>query len=243
MAFEFDTVANLVSDAAVRCGLGTVSDVYGSTDANIVRMRVALKDIGLSLLRERDWSYLQKEHTLTTSAGDSTYDLPADYDRLIAETAWNRTKRLPLAGALTPPEWQYLEGRATGLTLTVLFRIKDRQIQLYPDSNTPADHTLAFEYISRYWVQATGQTTGTKTAPTANTDTILFEPALVRAALARRFLRETNQDSTSADADYADALHAAKAADTVGRVLDIGRQQEFDPLLGDRNIPVTGFGT
>src|SRR5690348_1694823 len=116
----YDTVANVLSDTAVELGLGEVSDVYGSTDANIVQLRTLLKRVGRSLAKQRAWKQLIKEHTFTTT-NTSTYDLPTDFGAMIDQTGWNRTQRRPL-GVLSPQEWQYLEASVAGTVYTVLFR-------------------------------------------------------------------------------------------------------------------------
>jgi hypothetical protein len=63
---SYDTVANIVADAAAELGLGTVSDVFGSTDTNIIQLRTMLKTGGRSLALDRRWTHLIQEATFAT---------------------------------------------------------------------------------------------------------------------------------------------------------------------------------
>lgn len=62
----YDTAGAIISDAAAELGLGTVSDAYGSTDANVIQLRSLLKSAGRDILRDRDWSSLLKEYSFVT---------------------------------------------------------------------------------------------------------------------------------------------------------------------------------
>lgn len=150
----FDTAANIVNDAAVEVGLGSVADPFTSQDANFVQLCRLLKSCGRELVQARNWTYLRKEHTFTTVVNKPIYALPADFLRMYDQTGWNRTNRLPLGGPLSPQEWQYLKARLVGVVFTVLFRPMNRTINLYPDNPTPAGYVIAFEYGSAYWVQS-----------------------------------------------------------------------------------------
>lgn len=151
----FDTAANIINDAAVEIGLGSVTDPFTSQDANFAQLCRLLKSCGRELVMARNWTYLRKEFTFTTVANKSVYSMPTDFLRMYDQTGWNRTNRLPLGGPLSPQEWQYLKARLVGVVFTVLFRPMNRTIAVYPDTNTPAGYQIAFEYGSNYWVQST----------------------------------------------------------------------------------------
>src|SRR5216684_4414181 len=63
---SYDTVGNIISDAAAELGLGTVSDVFGSTDSNIIQLRTFAKTGGRSLALDRRWTHLLQETTFVT---------------------------------------------------------------------------------------------------------------------------------------------------------------------------------
>lgn len=149
--FAFDTAQNLINDAAVELGLAASSDVWASQDPNFIQLRGLLKSLGRWLWRKRRWSWLQQVYTFTTVQGQGRYDLPADFGSMIEQTGWNRTNRVPLAGPLSPQQWEFLAGWSQGVVYTVLFRPFNRQLWLYPPVSTPGSYAIAFEYASRYW--------------------------------------------------------------------------------------------
>ena len=151
----FGTAGEVIADAANEVGLGSFDpasfDPWGSSDPNILQMIALLKSAGRALVRERNWTYLVREHTFTTVAGQAAYDYPAGFLNMIDQTGWVRSTRLPLGGPLSPQEWQYLKARLVGVTLTLLFRPMQQKMWIFPDTNTPGDLTVAFEYQSGLW--------------------------------------------------------------------------------------------
>ncbi len=150
-SFAFATAGSIINDAAVEVGLSALADPYASTDQNFTQLCGLLKSLGQDLWRVKQWTQLQQVYTFTTVLNQGRYDLPADFGLMIDQTQWNRTNRLPLGGPLSPQEWEYLKAFQTGVVFTVLFRPMNRQLWLYPDTATPADFVIAFEYVSRFW--------------------------------------------------------------------------------------------
>jgi hypothetical protein len=243
----WDTAANIINDAAVEMGLipftGKLTDPFTSGDANIGRLCQLLKSVGRDLQRVKQWTHLQKECSFTTVQGTATYSLPSDFERMIDQTWWNRTNRLPLGGPLSPQEWQYLKARLVGVVFTVLFRPLDGQISLYPDTNTPGGYDIAFEYVSRWWVGTSTATT--EDAPSSGSQYIWFEPQLVLRLLKLAFKKETGFEAEAAQNDYDATLAACIESDSPAPVLrlDQGTGAFSEPLIGERNIPITGWGS
>jgi hypothetical protein len=162
---------------------------------------------------------------------------------MIDQTWWNRTNRLPLGGPLSPQEWQYLKARLVGVVFTVLFRPLDGQISLYPDTNTPGGYDIAFEYVSRWWVGTSTATTGD--APSSGSQYIWFEPQLVLRLLKLAFKKETGFEAEAAQNDYDATLAACIESDSPAPVLrlDQGTGAFSEPIIGERNVPITGWGS
>lgn len=235
----FETASQIIQDAAYELGLIAADvDVFASTDQNLVQLRRLLTRVGRDILKERRWSHLQKPHTITTGAADATYDLPADFDRMIPQTYWNRTTVFP-GVPIGAEVWQYLQAN-TSSPISALFRLVNNEVQIYP---TPSSiQTIALEYISSYWVMETGQVAGNETRCDANTDSILFDSTLVMHALKRAFLEAKGFDSTAAGNAYERRLALVCGSDGSAPVLSIGPSRG-GALLGDWNIPETGFGS
>lgn len=205
----YDTVANIVSDAAIELGLGSVSDVFASTDEHVVLLRALLKALGRQLVLEHEWMAAVLEHTFSTTAATS-YNLPSGFARMVDGSAWNRTQRLPLT-PVSPEQWQHLSALSSAQTTAILFRPKDTTLSIWPTTNT--GETMAFEYVSHFWVRATASASPDKNAPTVNTDVIHLDALLVTKGLKLAFLRARGFDTTAAQQEFDDAFEAVRAAD------------------------------
>jgi hypothetical protein len=234
----FDTVANVVSDAAVELGLDSVSDVYAASDANVIQLRTLLKTVGRGLQRMRRWSHLTFRTTFSTGAGGNiTQALATDFDELAPCTLWDTTNDRELHGPVSEPVWEFLQATGLSTSLHTPWRIWQGALYLFA---APASATIAYEYRSTWWVAVTAAPT--KTAPTLNSDVLMFDRNLMLAALKLAWLRLKGFDTTAAADEYRVALQQATAGDAPGRVLSMtGRGPE--PLLGAWNIPVTGIGS
>jgi hypothetical protein len=234
------TAGDIVNRAATYVGLAAVADPYASTDSNFVQLCALLTDVGQEICRMRQWTHLQQETTLTTVAGQEAYDLPSDFRAMVDQTGWNRTSQLPLGGPLSPQEWQYLKGQATGLTFTVLFRPLQQKLHIYSGTTVPDGLTLAYEYLSSWWVQPEGVSTPSQAEPTASTDLVLFDPLLMTRALRLAFLKAKGFDTGAAQADYDRAWQLISSEDSYGPVLSIGGRRTATRWP---NTPITGFGS
>jgi hypothetical protein len=240
---EFSTVAALVSDVAGELSLvaDDIADPYASEDPNILQLCRMLKAVGREIVRKHLWSQALRSYTFVTTSA-TTYALPADFLRMINQTQWNRTTRFPLGGPLSPQEWEYLTARAANVSFRILFRPRNRLVELYNGTNIPSGQTIAYEYLSSYWVQAFGQTAGNKVAPTLATDTILFDAHLMTRALKFAFLRDKGFDASNAKVEFDEALAAVMRDDTPAPTLSLNGPGKLEPLIGEANVPITGYG-
>lgn len=236
----------IVNDAAIEIGLPPWSDPYQDTDPNAIQMRGLLKSAGRELLLMRNWTYLRKEAAILTVQGQSAYPLPSDFRRMIDQSGWNRTNRLPLGGPLSPQEWQFLKARLVGVVFTVLFRPMNQEIVLYPDVNTPGGYDIRYEYESLYWVSTDATPTVLSSdAPATDTDLVWFDPLLITRALKVAFLRAKGLETIAAEQDFATTLNAVMGSDSPGKVLNLhhGFSDPSAVPIGNQSIPITGFGS
>lgn len=238
----YATTATTISDAARELGLvsADIADPFASTDPNILQLTTLLNGLGRELALEHDWSQLVTSYTFTTSNGTQTYAPPADFARLVDQSGWNRSTRFPLGGPLSPQNWQYLQALTSSASFVTLFRYQQGTIYLYP---TPSStQTCAYEYMSSYWVAATGApTTRVADKTTVATDVLFFEPLMLVYGLKWKFLRNKGFDSTAAQQDYQKVKDQAMGKDPAP-VLSLNGGRPFIPLLDGHNIPPTGFG-
>jgi hypothetical protein len=237
------TAGDIVNRAALRLGLVTVTDPFSATDQNQILLCSLLDEVGRDLWTERVWTQLTQFYSFVSVQDQAAYPLPAGFGFLINQTGWNRTNRLPLLGPLSPQEWEYLKAILVNVVFTVLFRPLQQQLFLFPDTNTPGGYTIAFEYISRYWVQSSTATAPDKDTPTESADIIWFDPQLMIRALKLAFLKQKGFDTSAAQADYDRTLQLIMATDSAAPILNLAGQPYNDfPLIGQQNVPLIGFG-
>lgn len=243
---QFETVASLISDAAVELGLGEPSTpVFESTDANIAQMLRLLKRVGRGLVKRHPWLQQRKEYTLVTD-GSTSYDLPADFASMVDQTGWNRSSTAPME-AVTSQVWQYLKALPSSSVIKVVFRTAFDGLgapTLEVQDSLGSGQTLAFEYRSRLWViHADDATAPDADAPTADEDKVLLDSELVTACLKVAFLQAKGFDSSAAVAEAFEALESERSANVGAMpVLRFGRYSAGEPLMDERNAPRTGFG-
>ena len=218
-------------------------DPFSSSDDKYVQLVALLTAAGRELYGMHEWQMLNKLFTLTMHSVDSgLYNLPADFGYMIEQTGWNPTNKLPLGGPLTPQNWEYLV--STGLaksTIYVSFKLNQGQFQVLPQPPQEGS-VVTFEYVSRYWVAATGA----PTTPAADfvavaTDVVLFEPVLMSKFLKLRFLEAKGFDTTAAAGQFMNVFNGFTGKDVASQTLNMARMRVF-PYLGWRNIPETNYG-
>jgi hypothetical protein len=241
----YDTAANILNDAAIELGLyaTALADPFASTDPNVIQLCRQLKRVGKRLVRAHGWQQLQKTHTFSTANGTASYALPADFARVVDETFWNRTQVMPLVGPAEARAWQYLKARTSTGIHKVLRLYGDL---VYLDPTPTAIETVAYEYISNYWVKPSGQSAPTTEWPgtPAGTDTLYFDSLLLVDALRVAFLRSKGFDSTAAEEDLRQSWLDATGADGAAPVLYLsGSSPAHQRLIDSANYPETGFGS
>lgn len=173
----------------------------------------------------------------------NAYPLPDGFSNMLDQTGWNRTNRLPLGGPVSAQEWQYLKGRQQGVVFNVLFRPDDDTIRLYPDTDPPGLNTIAFEYISRFWISTVGsQQDPDSDTPSSGSDIVFFDPLLMTRRLKLDWLAAKGFDTSLAMDDYNEVLEQCKNADGSAPQLNL-RGGRGEPLISIANIPVTGYGS
>lgn len=237
------TVAELVSDAAIEEGLAQapIADPYTSVDPNILQLLALLKSAGRAVNRERGWSHLQNEFSFQTAAGASQYQLPADFREMIPQSGWDRTTLYQLGGPVGAAVWQLSKAIHIIGSIYPFIRFEGGTINITP---TPVSvQTIAFEYQSWFWVKPVGQTAPSTDAPTAATDIVCFNSALMVCALKLAWEKAKRLDTTTAQADYDRALAAAMNEDAAAPDLPVGGNGDSSPAQDVwSNVAQTGIG-
>jgi hypothetical protein len=240
---RYETAGQIIRDAAQEVGIiiSDATDPFASTDPAIIQLCRLLTSCGRELLgNDRVMTKFIRTLVHVTPANpvaaDSTIDLPEDLGYLLDQTGWNPTTRLPLGGPMSPVNWDYL--LYTNLAASVIyvtFRIAQGKMNILP-SPPPANTTLTFSYVSRYWV---GDFANDRVS--SSDDVVNFEPIVIMKFLKLRFLEAKGFDTSAAAQQYMNAFESWVPKTSTSPVINISRRKGY-PFLGNRNIPETGYG-
>ena len=139
------------------------------------------------------------------------YPLPSGYDRMISDTNWDRTDHWRNLGTKSSQDWQFLQGGIISIGPRERYRIYNNKFRIFQALTTV--YNFSFEYVSNYWVCATGSGEGTKAAFTLDTDTCVFPDDLMMAGLKFYFLKAKKLDYGIELGEFTRALSYNKAQD------------------------------
>lgn len=196
--------------------------VVGSADPNVRQIRALLLRAGNSLALRGEWSRLTHEEVHTTLAQEdqgSIYDITTGgtgataFRKIKNETFWDRTDKLPIY-PVNPIDWQRIKA-----TISAQPRYKYRLVRgrLLMTPTPPAGHSLAFEWVSKWWIQ---DAVGTiKERFTADTDTFLVERELLKLGLTWRWKKAKGFDYTEEYEEYESRLSETLGHDVTRETL------------------------
>ena len=176
--------------------------------------------------------------TVSLNFCKTQYTLPSDYDRIIDQTQWDKTKHWRMIGPLTAQEWQWLKSGYIATAPQIRFRILGNSFQIWPPL-TASDY-LGFEYQSNAWVY--DNSGNSKTSFTVDTDTCVFSDRLMVLGLKLKFFEGKNFDTSAFYRDYISELDISKANDMGSATLSLAPRVR-NMLIGIENVPDSGFGT
>lgn len=163
--------------------------------------------------------------TPSTSAGQGVtltfayqdYAAPADFDRMISDTNWDRTNHWRNLGTKSSQEWQTLQGGVISTGPRERFRIYGGNLRIFPALTSA--YNMGFEYVSNYWVYNPNESSvagvvGTKRpAFLLDADQCLFPDDLMLAGIKYYFLKAKKLDYGIEMAEFAEILDVRKAQD------------------------------
>lgn len=179
------TLLEIITRAADELSIDRPTAVVASSTPQIRTLLAHANAAGKDLMRAHSWGALQTLGTITTVVSTSSYALAADYDRMIADTGWDRTNDWMMVGPDTPQINRYLNESGAAQTSTrKRFRLQGTNVVIWP---TPtAIETLVYEYISNKWAASAAAVAQVEFL--ADTDTSVFNPDLLKAEIKWRFM-------------------------------------------------------
>lgn len=173
----------------------------------------------------------------TYTFGQTNYAMPADFQRMVNKTQYNKSNRWSVIGPKDAQEWQWLKASYVTTGPRMRFRIAGNKFTVWP---APTSNViLGFEYQSGSWVIADDGTYKQKF--TADTDTSLFPDRLLVLGTKLKYFQIKGFDTSALQADFARELSKFKAQDAGADTLSLAPKYP-NILLTQNNLPDTGFG-
>lgn len=188
------TLLTIVQGASDQVNAPDLATVAANADPSAKKMLRIVNKCGTRLMKSIPWQILRKERTFTTISGETqTGILPSDFDRFVSETFRDRTANAKIDGPTSAVQWQDLKAQNySGSRRKFVYR--GGAIAILPAYS--AGSTLAFEYISKNWCQASDETP--QTAFAADTDTAILDEELLTLATVYEFLESEGLPSDAA---------------------------------------------
>jgi hypothetical protein len=230
------SLLSIVQGVSGRLSLPQPSAVVGSSDKQVIQLLALANEEGTALARRHGWQALAEEQTFVTVASPAQgAALPADFDRFVPGSVFNRSTRRPMTGPITSRQWQWIQAQPAYSTACLAFRERTGQFLIAP--TPPAGETIAYEYLSRNWARSSGG--AAQSAFLADADKALLDEELIALGLRWRFLRAKGLDYAEEMASYERELEQAMARDGGSTAVSL-TPRPADP---DRvNIPDGSFG-
>lgn len=227
------TVLQLVNRALQELGLPQATTaVSGQDDQTGFQALGLLNALGDLLSRAHDWQFLEKTAEFTGDGVTDTFDLPADFGRIINQTQWSSSNRRPLYGPMAPQGWSWLQYGIASVGVYYRYRIVGNKFVVFP--KLADGEKINFYYISKNWV--VGSLGQQKSAIDSDTDTLVFDDHLAIAGLKYKLWTAKGMDSAALYAEFMFILNSAKAQTQGAPVISLDSRWDHMYISG-QNVP------
>lgn len=180
------SLLSVVQEAADLLSIPRPEFVAGNTDQQVRQLFAIANEEGKNLAGSYDWQVMREQHTFTTvAAADQTSAVPADLDRFISNSFFNRTTRRSVIGPITPQQWQAIQAQPQLNRVFLAFVQRHGSFLVTP---TPtAGETIAYEYISTNWCRSSALVPQSKYL--IDSDVAYLDEDLIVLGIRWRFLK------------------------------------------------------
>lgn len=227
------SVANAVFDEVQ---IPRQSLIVGNSNAGARRMLHYINAHGSALARIADWQALRREHAFTAVSGEdqtAATPIPADFERFIPGTFYNRSGNQYVAGPIPAGQWQALKMQG-GTAYYRRFIYRNSTVSVFPAFD--GGESLAFEYVTANWCEDSGGTG--KAAMSADTDVSRIDETLLALRVASYWLQAEGMEAAHVERMYRERLAQLQGQDsaTLGIVpagdIFAGRSWDGQPVSG-----------
>jgi hypothetical protein len=176
--------------------------------------------------------------------GQQAYPLPSDMQFFLSATQWDRNFRWQMLGPLSAQEWQTVVSGISPVGPRIRFRIMANQMYIQPPPGATQTDLIAFEYISNNWCMPKATTIPSQTAWAADTDLYAWPEDTAVLGIKWRYLAAKGLNYAEEKDTWQNAVDRQIARSGTNRSLPLNQTSgQGIHLLGQANIPDTGFGT
>lgn len=192
------TLLSICRDAADEIGITQPATVAGNAAPDAQKLFRYANKVGNRLMSMVEWQDLRVERTFTAIAGETqTGIIPADFDRFVPETFWDRSGSVLLSGPITSAEWGGLKAQ-NYLGVVRKFIYRGDKVLAVPAF--AGGESLAFEYVSSMWALSSSNVPQARFI--LDTDTAILDEELITHGVAYEFLNGEGLPSAVAKAAY-----------------------------------------
>lgn len=209
------TLLQIIQEFCARTGLTQPTVVMSARDDTLTQLVGLANEIMEDLVRRHQWEALVREVVFTSLAGGDQGDIRVLADpgflKVMNDTIYDRTRRLPVFGPRNAQEWQAIKALPMSGPF-YQYRLRGDRLLFIPDM--VAGHTMAFEYMSEACViDSTGPTPVYKKYFTKDTDTFALNDTLLLKGLRWRWKSEKGLPYAEEFRAYEAAVAEAAGAD------------------------------
>jgi hypothetical protein len=233
------TLLTLCQDVADEVGIKQPSSIVSGTSQDQRQLLRLADRAGRMIMTAHDWERLVSEGSVTLVTSDQDYALPADFDKLVPESMWNRDASRPVVVPLTSREWQYYEGwnYISGLNLRARIKGGELVFQQTIDASLNGE-VIYFDYISNAFCESSGGTG--QSAFAADTDVTRMDEYLHSLCMVWLYKKAKGIPDWQFDYQlYKKELHNRIGADGSARAVRLGGVKA--PFIG-ANVPDGSYG-
>lgn len=218
------TLLQIVQEFCIRTGLPKPQSVMTSQDDQLLQIAGLANEVCSDIVRRPSWQALQFETVFQSVAGTDQGAIaslaPNAFLKILNETIFDRTRRLPVFGPRSPQTWQGLKALPMSGPF-YQYRIQGNHLHILPAM--PEGHTMAFEYVSQGVVlDAKNLLMPYKKYFEADGDSFLLDENLLLLGLRWRWKEEKGLPYMESFRLYESALAEASGADASKPALNMG---------------------
>lgn len=213
------SLLTIINRAQALLNLPITTTVVTNTGEAQKQLLALCNTAGDVLMRDHDWQALRTEGSFVTTATEvqTNSALPADFDRFINNSFWNRSTTDPLIGPIS--EERYAAFKAQNVSSVYQnFLIRNGYFVLFPAPS--AGQSIYYAYVSNKWCQSSGGTAQAQWA--ADTDTARIPEHLMILGLVWRFQEAKGLDYSQRYDEYEREKSRVIGRDGARRNLNVG---------------------